>query len=163
MNRRTAVKQLFIIAGGLALLPSCLREQGGTSIDLHTIKLSAKDEEFLAKLVDVLIPETDSPGGKKLNLHLFIMKMVDDCHSPEDQKAFLEGLEKNRSDLDGAVADKIGAYFKSEEEAKEKSAFYKIFKKRATQGYLNSEYVMKNKLIYELVPGRYNGAMKINA
>lgn len=46
MNRRTLVKQLFIIAGGIAILPSCLREQGGASIVLQNIKLSASDEDF---------------------------------------------------------------------------------------------------------------------
>lgn len=40
--------------------------------------------------------------------------------------------------------------------------FFKILKRRTVQGYLNSEYVMKNKLIYELVPGRYDGAVKVN-
>ncbi|WP_033566090.1 gluconate 2-dehydrogenase subunit 3 family protein [Sphingobacterium sp. SYP-B4668] len=163
MNRRTAVKQLFIIAGGLALMPSCLREQGGTSIDLHVIKMTAQDEAFLANLVDMLIPETDSPGGKKLNLHLFVMKMVDDCHSPEDQKAFLEGLAIARKELDGKSPDHLKTYFEGQEKAEEKSPFYGIFKRRTIQGYLNSEYVMKNKLIYELVPGRYNGEMKIIA
>ncbi|WP_373564839.1 hypothetical protein [Sphingobacterium sp. E70] len=27
---------------------------------------------------------------------------------------------------------------------------------------MNSEYVMKNKVIYKLIPGPYNGAVKIN-
>jgi len=163
MNRRTAVKQLFIIAGGLALLPSCLREQGGTSIALHSIEMSAKDEAFLADLVDRLIPETDSPGAKKLNLHLFVMKMVDDCHSPEDQQAFLEGLATARKELDGKSADGFKSYFDGQESAEKKAPFYQIFKRRTIQGYLNSQYVMKNKLVYELVPGRYNGEMKIIA
>jgi hypothetical protein len=39
--------------------------------------------------------------------------------------------------------------------------FFNILKRRTIQGYKNSEYVMKNKLVYELVPGRYNGAFKI--
>jgi hypothetical protein len=163
MNRRTAVKQLFIIAGGLALLPSCLREQGGTSITLHSIDMSAEDEAFLADLVDRLIPETDSPGGKKLNLHLFVMKMVDDCHSPEDQQAFLEGLSAARKELDGKSTDGFKSYFDGQESVEKKAPFYRIFKRRTIQGYLNSQYIMKNKLVYELVPGRYNGEMKIIA
>ena len=59
MNRRTLVKQLFIIAGGIAILPSCLREQGGASIVLQNIKLSASDEDFLAKLAEIVIPKTE--------------------------------------------------------------------------------------------------------
>jgi len=36
-------------------------------------------------------------------------------------------------------------------------------KRRVIQGYLNSEYIMKNKLKYELIPGRYLGAVKLEA
>lgn len=151
MNRRTAVKNLFIIAGGLALLPSCLREQGGASIVLDNLKITSDQEDKLAELVELLIPETDTPGGKSLNLHLFVLKMVDDCHSPVDQQYFIDGLKSLKGNFEG---------FWKEESA---SQFAEIVKKRTIQGYLNSEYVMKNKLIYELVPGRYNGAYKINS
>lgn len=154
MNRRTAVKNLFIIAGGLALLPSCLRNQGGASIVLENLKITSHQEDQLAELIEVLIPETDSPGAKSLNLHLFVLKMVDDCHSPEDQKAFIDGLKKLKGDYE--------TFWKNESQDST-SQFAKIVKRRTIQGYLNSEYVMKNKLIYELVPGRYNGAYKIGS
>src|SRR4051794_22340896 len=101
MDRRSAVKNLFIIAGGLALMPSCLREQGGASIVLKNIRVNSDQEDLLADLVEALLPETDSPGAKSLNLHLFVLKMVDDCHSPEDQQAFIDGLAKLRNDGDG--------------------------------------------------------------
>lgn len=156
MNRRTAVKNLFIIAGGLALLPSCLREEGGASIVLNRLKVTSAQEELLADLVEALIPETDSPGAKTLNLHLFVLKMVDDCHSPEEQKLFMEGLKKLREE------EKDFVIFWENESGAKGSDFAKIVKRRSIQGYLNSEYVMTNKLIYELVPGRYNGALKID-
>lgn len=156
MNRRTAVKNLFIIAGGLALLPSCLREKGGASIVLTKLKVTSAQEDLLADLVEALIPETDSPGAKTLNLHLFVLKMVDDCHSPEEQKLFMEGLKN----LKGGEKDFVT--FWKHKSGEDSSDFVKIVRRRSIQGYLNSEYVMTNKLIYELVPGRYNGALKID-
>lgn len=155
MDRRTAVRNILIAAGGMLLVPSCLRHKGEASIELNNIRFSVFQEDLLADLVEALIPATDSPGAKDLNLHLFVMKMVDDCHSPEDQEAFLQGLEIYQK------GDKNAEVFWKGETDSELSKFGEILKRRTIQGYLNSEYVMKNKLKYELVPGRYNGAYKI--
>lgn len=157
MNRRTAIKQLFVVAGGMMIATSCDFTSQSTTIALNHIKLKKSDEDFLAELTETLIPKTDTPGAKELNLHLFVMKMLDDCASPEDQKAFLAGLKAAEA-VKGKGATDIQAYLKG---LPAEDVFFQTLKRRTIQGYLNSEYVMKNKLIYELVPGRYNGAMKV--
>ena len=129
------------------------------SIELSNIDVSRDDEDVLSNVVEAIIPKTDSPGAKELNLHLFVLKMVDDCHSEEDQQRFLEGLKKAKS-LKGKSVDEVMDYVKN---LPSDDAFLALVKRRTIQGYLNSEYVMKNKLVYELVPGRYNGAVKIEA
>lgn len=161
MNRRTAIKQFFIIAGGLTILSSCLND-GGASIVLNKLKLSAEDEQFLADLVDVLIPKTDTPGGKDLNLHLFVIKMVDDCESPENQEKFVSGFNKLRKQLNLANGKETENKLANLTDKTDEKTFFEVFKSRAIQGYMNSEYVMKNKVIYKLIPGPYNGAVKIN-
>lgn len=161
MNRRTAIKQFFIIAGGLTILSSCLND-GSASIVLNKLKLSAQDEKFLGDLVDILIPKTDSPGGKELNLHLFVMKMMDDCESPENQKTFVAGLSKLKKALNLADAKQAADTLTNLKDKSDEKIFFELFKARAIQGYMNSEYVMKNKVIYKLIPGPYNGAVKIN-
>lgn len=157
MDRRTALKQMFIIAGGMMIATSCDFSSKAPSIQLNNVKLDSDDELFLSELVETIIPKTDSSGGKDLNLHLFVMKMLDDCTSPEDQKKFLEGL-KTAEKIKGKSAAEQIAYLKA---LPQDDVFFNILKRRTIQGYKNSEYVMKNKLVYELVPGRYNGAFKI--
>lgn len=157
MDRRTALKQMFIIAGGMMIATSCDFSSKATSIQLNNVKLDSDDELFLSELVETIIPKTDSSGGKDLNLHLFVMKMLDDCTSPEDQKKFIEGL-KTAEKIKGKSAAEQIAYLKA---LPQDDVFFNILKRRTIQGYKNSEYVMKNKLVYELVPGRYNGAFKI--
>src|SRR5690606_41609951 len=93
MNRRTSIRTMLYIAGGTLLLPACLRQSGKVSIELVNLTVSEADEEMLEAFVETLIPSTDTPGGKELLLHLFVLKMVDDCHSPEDQQAFADGLQ----------------------------------------------------------------------
>lgn len=159
MERRTAIKQMFILAGGMLIASSCVNDGNKASIALSNVDFSKSDEELLAQLVEAIIPETDTPGGRSLNLHLFVMKMVDDCHSPEEQAAFVNGLRVARKVKDKSN-EEILSYIKS---LSQDDTFSVILKQRTIMGYLNSEYVMKNKLIYELVPGRYNGEMKIKA
>jgi hypothetical protein len=167
--RRTAIRNLLIIAGGAMILPACYRKSGKSTIQLNSISLTEEDETILEMLCETLIPETDSPGAKNLKLHLFVLKMVDDCYKKEDQQMFIKGLEEF-----GAFAkEKTGKTFLeasgSERESLLKTIqqiekrdqaipeFYRITKSKTIQGYLNSEYVMTNLLKYELVPGRYNG------
>ena len=167
MNRKSAIRTLLYIAGGTLILPACFRESGKASIDLVNLSISEDDETLLAELTETLIPATDTPGGKELLLHLFVLKMVDDCHTPEEQKQFTKGLSafstwsRNELGNEFAVADpdrrtallgKIGE--STDEDLKQ---FFSITKRRAIQGYLNSQYVMTNLVKYELVPGRYNG------
>lgn len=78
---------------------SCAGDGQSTSIVLTNIKLSATDEKLLGDFVEAIIPASDSPGGKALNLHLFVMKMVDDCQTKEEQKAFIEGLKQAADSL----------------------------------------------------------------
>src|SRR5690606_22259477 len=92
MNRRASIRTLLYIAGGTLVLPACFRQSGSASIELDHLKVSEDDEALLEALVETLIPVTDTPGGRELLLHLCVLKMVDDCHGPEDQQAFAEGL-----------------------------------------------------------------------
>ncbi|WP_293883973.1 MULTISPECIES: gluconate 2-dehydrogenase subunit 3 family protein [unclassified Sphingobacterium] len=162
MNRRTAIKQFFIVAGGLTILSSCLND-GGASIVLNKLKISAEDEQFLGNLADVLIPKSDTPGGKDLNLHLFVIKMVDDCESPENQAKFVAGFNALKKRLNLANGPETAATLMALKDQTDEKAFFETFKSRAIQGYMNSEYVMKNKVIYRLIPGPYNGEVKVKA
>lgn len=159
MKRRTAIKQLFILAGGIAIATSCTGDRNKASIALSNVDFSKDEEYLIGDLVESIIPETDSPGAKTLNLHLFVMKMVDDCHSPEDQTAFVDGLKKSKI-LKGKSQQEIQHYLSALDK---EDKFLSILKRRTIMGYQNSEYVMKNKIIYELVPGRYDGAVKVGS
>jgi hypothetical protein len=169
MKRRLAIKQIFIMAGGVALLPSCLRDSGKSSIALDNLDVSLDQEHLLGDITETIIPKTNTPGAKELNLHLFVLKMLDDCYEAEDQKLYFTGLNElqdKAQDQFGktfqqlAVAQR-GALLLAVENDKEASPalrrFYEITKSRTIGGYLNSKYVMTNLIKWELVPGRYNG------
>lgn len=170
INRRTALRRLLYIAGGTLLLPACYRS-GKATIEMTHLVIEEEQENLLAGLVETIIPSSDTPGGKELLLHLFVLKMVDDCHNPEDQTAFTAGLtsfsayahEKMGKDFIKLDADQRLALLENIEKAPDENVkrFYAITKRRTIQGYVNSKYVMSDLKRYELVPGRYNGYVKM--
>ncbi len=169
MKRRTAIKSLFIIAGGIAILPSCSGDPAKASIALNHLDVSADEEALLAELAETILPKTpDAPGAKDMKLHLFTLKMVDDCHTREDRDQFLSGLRA----LDTTLEQQTGTSFRKmtpeqrasvlsgilkEETTSDLQAFLKITKRRVIQGFTQSKFVMTDKKQYELVPGRYDG------
>lgn len=169
IKRRAAIRNLLIIAGGAMVLPACYRQSGKASIQLQNLTISEDDENLLAALTETLIPETTTPGAKSLKLHLFVLKMVDDCYTAENQQLFTEGLtsfneyfkKQSGSSFADATTAKREEVLKVIQAGKDKDKaikkFYDITKSKTIQGYLNSKYVMTNIVKYELVPSRYNG------
>ncbi|WDF54029.1 gluconate 2-dehydrogenase subunit 3 family protein [Mucilaginibacter sp. KACC 22063] len=185
MDRRTAITNLALIIGGAALLPSCMQDHGKASIALKKISINGDQEKLLADISETIIPKTDTPGAKDLNLHLFVMKMVDDCFSPDDQKAFTNGLDRFAKDAEAKYNKPFGQCtqvqrenilneldHKLVEQRKQDKkvnggssptppqddvlAFYNLVKSQTIFGYTYSKYFMTKQIVYELVPGRYN-------
>lgn len=164
MNRRLAIKQVLILAGGVVLLPSCLRTEDKSTLKLSHLDVSLSQEQLLAEITELIIPKTDTPGAKDLNLHLFVLKMVDDCMDTKDHEHFMKGFTY----FEGRKPEEIKTLI-AEANAGKKALpeevinFYKVVKSRTIGGYLNSKYVMSNLVIWELVPGRYNGYFPVKA
>jgi len=166
MDRRSVVKGLLIFAGGVAVLPSCVLEEGKASIPLDHLDVSAEQEELLAEMVETILPATDTPGAKAMGLHLFTLKMLDDCYGQEDQQAFMQGMAafaqlakeqagKRFTRCNPEQRQELIAAVNAGQAPEEVLTFYRILKSETIKGYLNSELVMTTLRVYELVPGRY--------
>lgn len=186
MKRRIALKQIGLITAGAMILPSCLHKAKEVSIALKNIVITGDQEAVLAEIVQTIIPATDIPGAKDINVHQFVLRMLDDCHDTETQQKFVTGLsqvdELTRKRFDKSFEDctpeerltflkEVDAQKQSEEkkepellsDGKENQfpAFYSLAKRHTVQGYLSSEYIMTNVLVYNMIPGRYNGCVEI--
>ena len=180
MNRRIALKQLGLITAGAALLPACVREAAkSVSIPLKHIQITGSQESVLAEIAETLIPTTDVPGAKAMNVQQFVLRMVDDCQSLESQKEFEKGL----ADFEQAVDKKYGKSFdalpaadrknflseidaaaKVEREKDAMSAvsrFYSLTKRYTIQGFSSSEYVLTNVMHYNMIPGKFIGCVPV--
>lgn len=157
MNRRTLLKQAIWMGAAVAFLPSCVYKQDQVSIRLKHLQIRPEDEKLLASLADEIIPATTTPGGKDLGLHLFALKMVDDCFPETDRNTFSEGLHafaaakaKNSATTLQQVAD--------EEALKNFAGQYKSL---VVHGYTQSEYFMTKVIPYKQIPGGYKGCVPV--
>lgn len=112
MNRRQVLKNLGLGAGALIVGPSTLSLLQSCSSEpkdgWKPVFLSVSNGYALAQILDVIIPTTDTPGAKELNIASFIDSYMDEVVSEEAQKNFKESANsfasafKNEFDKDTA-------------------------------------------------------------
>lgn len=171
LKRREAIKQLFCITAGVALIPSCMSDRSKSAILLKNIKISADDENMMAALCETILPKTATPGAKELSSHLFVLTMVDECRKKEDQQQFISGMKAfqeksqsyNRKDfINSTPEDKkaiVSSIIADKDDNTDLKYFFKTVKGLTIQSYTASEFFMTKVQVYELIPGRYHGCV----
>jgi hypothetical protein len=185
MDRRTVIKNLALVVGGAVLLPSCLKKDGTSYVQLKHINIDEDQQRLITEIAETIIPKTNTPGAKDLNLPAFVLKMIDDCYNKKDQQAFLAGLVEfntqvktkyNSAFADLDIKDREALLTNIENSAKPKTgtsaparrfkaqkaagtsplnAFYWTIKQQTIFAYTTSQYFMTKQIVYELIPGRY--------
>ena len=92
MDRRSALRNFVILSAGIAFMPSCRDEKVKGAVSLENIQLTGDQENLLASLSETILPvKGEAPADAA---HLFVLTMVDDCYSKEEQQQFLKGLQQ---------------------------------------------------------------------
>lgn len=97
MNRRQALKNLgygagFLMVGPttLSILQSCKNEP---EYEWQPVFLSAGHGLVLTKILDIIIPTTETPGANDVNVAQFIDAYMNEVPSPEDRQKFKRNAE----------------------------------------------------------------------
>ncbi|MFD2934010.1 gluconate 2-dehydrogenase subunit 3 family protein [Spirosoma flavum] len=157
--------------GGLISLPAWAN--GWTTETVRPVQqiLSRSQASLLAEMVETIIPATNTPGAKALNVHQFVQKMVTDCYDKPAQANLQKGLDS----LDGLAQTSFSKPFAEGDSAqrtalltqlaqstdKASKDFYSLVKNLTIRGYMTSEYVMTNLTHYEFIPGHYYGCVPV--
>lgn len=173
MERRSALINLAGAVAGLIHLPAWANGWSAESTRLSRPILLADQNDLLADIVETIIPVTDSPGAKALNVHQFIQKVVTDCFDKPAQETFTKGLglvdelaQKSFGKLfrEGDVVQRTALLTQlSQATDSAQKDFYSMVKNLTIRGYMNSEYVMTNLMHFEFIPGRYHGCVPVVA
>ncbi|TRO67139.1 gluconate 2-dehydrogenase subunit 3 family protein [Christiangramia sabulilitoris] len=97
MNRRQALRNIGFGAGIMAIGPATLGLlqscRNYPDYDWQPLVLSAPSGLVLKKVLDIIIPETDTPGANTVNVPRFIDAYMNEVASPEEKSRFLRSAE----------------------------------------------------------------------
>jgi hypothetical protein len=180
MNRRHALRHIALISGGLALIPSCDFSKEDILSAYENLKITPSQKFLLGAISDTIIPGGEIKGGLNLEVHDFILVMVNDCFTQENQEKFSTGLaafsdfvkettgkkfeELSTKEKEQFILDAAKLEGDDTEEGMRKAAiayFINSAKRFTIQGYMASEYIQTEIIPYSLIPGEYNGAVLI--
>jgi hypothetical protein len=161
MKRREAIRNVILISAGAGYLYSC-KEKAAT-ISLKHIPLTRAEGELVSELSETIIPKTDFPGAKDLKTDEFILVMVDDVFSPEEQDKFKAGMKVfHDAGFVKMSADERKEFInKAEGDAK---WFFAVIKQGTIENFTSSkEYLEKVKNVTTLIPPKFQACAPVNA
>ena len=129
---------------------------------------SRAEMKRIAILVDLILPETDSPSATQAGTHEFIDAVMHACASPKQQTTFRAGLATLASEsFDAMNADARVEWLKQRARADVglpyEESFFKILKDYTLTGYFHSEIGATQALAYERVPGGFQGDIPLKS
>ena len=175
LTRRTAIKQLLVVSTGILLVPSCMEDRTKGSFLLKNYSLSAAQENLLAEIAEAIIPKTSTPGAKDVYAHQFVMKMMDDCATKEEQQNFVKGLDAFADFAEKTAGTSfmkatpvqrssvLEAIEKKKSEESDEAKFYRRMKSLTVRGYTSSQYFLTQVQVYNIIPGSFKGCVPVSS
>jgi len=96
LTRRAALQRFTAVAGGAITAATCngLLVRAAAAADSQSAPVFFDDDRFalLKRMVDLMIPETDTPGAVGAGVHYFIDLMLAEWASEDRRKRYADGL-----------------------------------------------------------------------
>lgn len=165
MQRRQAIRNMALLAGGMLALPDWARSWSPEHLPKMNLFLPAPDRQLLSAVIGAILPESDIPGAVSLGVPAFVELMLADCFSKEEADNVQTGLRFTQSIANRSFQKPFSSLFLKEqqdiltgiEQGDDQAMrdFYSAVKNLTIQGYTSSEYVQTNFMNYEMAPGLY--------
>jgi hypothetical protein len=181
MNRRKAIFNMLGFSATIGAASYC----GVTIYNVYkrpNLKNLDDYKEMLASLVEIIIPETDTPGAGSAGVYNYVLLMIKEAKSRKEQNNFINGLndirdyclnnynkqyeqcsfEEKTSVLN--YFESIGSYTGLVGKIKNKLlgvSFFQILKSLTIEGYCTSEIGATKHLAYQMIPGKYIAQMDL--
>jgi hypothetical protein len=173
MRRREAILRLAVLLGGSLAGPRLFAAALDADTPVSAYGFTPDDLALLDELGDTILPATDTPGAKAVQIGAFIAMMVHDCSTPEEQTVFKTGLARLADEYqtrhghrftEGAPAtrtaflNEIDQAQKTEKSSTEpRLVAFRLLKELTLLGYFTSEIGATETLRYAETPGYYDG------
>ena len=176
LTRREAIRRAVLLVGGVASAAQITAIEhvfAADATDSTPTFLSDDHLAMLARIADLIIPETDTPGAVSAGVPGFIDRMLAEWASTETQRQFVAGFDDiERRAVDAGMQSFIGASAERQFELlvqldreafadASTDAFFRRMKKLVLFSYFSSEPGATQALRYDRVPGRYDPCMSL--
>lgn len=181
MNRRSYIKTLFGV-GTVSLASFSVFKWISINKSVSPVEFKHK-RLILAELVEIIIPETDTPGAKKALVHDYIIDVLINCNTVKQQRKFFNGLEDlekyalkqygvdflkctndQRMDVISYFEHNSGFSFEILNKINRKilgDPFYFKLKSLTIEGYFTSKIGASEALAYDYIPGVYEACVPL--
>lgn len=187
LNRRQILERMAMVSGGaisLSIISAC---DGGvtapTTIENLNLKaLNQAQLDLVGDIADTVIPYTDTPGAKAVNVHYLIDELAANWMTAHERTGFLADITalddriktergKSFSNLGaserGQVLEQLGvemiaaAQITSDltSEGNDRKHIYRELRELIIFGYYTSEVGASEELSYDPIPGDYHGCI----
>lgn len=192
LNRRQILERMAMVSGGaisLSILSAC---DGGVTVpvEVENIDLKAlnqKQLDLVGDIADTIIPNTDTPGAKAVNVHYLVDELAANWMTTIERDGFLKDLTalddrirnehgKSFSNLDasgrGQVLDQLGVEMIASGQARVglgditnsddnngRKHIYLELRELIIFGYYTSEVGASEELGFDPIPGAYHGCV----
>lgn len=176
MKRRDAIKRTTLLLGGTLSASAILGVMSGCKADpvlnWTPAYLNLEEASIIEKMVDRIIPATDTPGAIDAGVPIFIDRMMADFYQEKEKSTLKEGIKKVAADAKAAYGSsftdlteeqQIELLTKYDQEAysstTQQDHFFKTIKELTILGFCTSEAGATEFLEYDPVPGEYKGCI----
>jgi hypothetical protein len=166
MHRREALQKLALFLGTTLSLP-VQAALLGEKRDSGPIDIPSDQQALITQLAEVIMPETQSPGAKKAGVGSFIVRVIKDCSSAEEQQKFVQGLQKTDT-LSQSTFGKPFTGLNSLQQtelmhtiARQEKDFFMNLRELTLVGFFTSELGASQVLQYLPVPGKFQGDIQL--
>ena len=164
-----------VYSGSLfALLHSC-KQEASLNVNWQPETLSRSHVYAIEKVLDVILPKTETPGAVELGIPRFISKYVTQVLSVEDQEAMIEVADRFVTQFETNSGTSLGKAtqedfetmikknFEGEDNRDDGFEFLDRVRGLGIWAWENSARVAKEHMWYEPVPARYVGCRPLDA
>jgi hypothetical protein len=175
ISRRNVLQGAASLVGGTLVAahlgPLASRATAAAADNATPVFFDVDQFSMIESMVDLIIPETDTPGAVMAGVHYFIDLMLDEWASDARQSRYRQGLQAidaraaADSYLSGSPAERLDLLRTLDREAFADGApdsFFREFKKMVLFAYYSSEEGATLELQYEPMPGDYKACVPID-
>lgn len=170
MNRRQLIQQMAAALATLSTSTAFAEAVASFESGQQPVKLPATQLTLLARLVDVIIPATDTPGASAAGVHTFIAYMLQNYYDAEANQVFRLGLRAleassqqhfnaSLANIDEGQMLQLFTVLERQRKISAERDFVVWLKELTVMGYYTSEIGATEELRFLAIPGSYSACV----